>query len=99
MVLLGSLEFLEGRGGPADWVALPRYHHQYLPDVVQYEDGAFDAIDRDTLEGLGYRFKDVGRHYGNMQVVLLDRRSGTLQAASDPRGEGLAAVREIHSPQ
>jgi gamma-glutamyltranspeptidase/glutathione hydrolase len=95
MVLLGSLEFLEGRGKPADWVALPRYHHQYIPDVVQYEEGAFDAIDRDTLEGLGYHFKNVGRRYGNMQVVLLNRRSGKLQAASDPRGEGLAAVREM----
>jgi len=96
MVLLGSLEFLEGRGKPSDWVALPRYHHQYLPDVIQYEDGAFDAIDRDTLEGLGYKFRNVGRRYGNMQVVLLNRRSGRLQAASDPRGEGLAAVRQVH---
>jgi gamma-glutamyltranspeptidase/glutathione hydrolase len=97
MVLLGSLEFLEGRGTPADWVALPRYHHQYIPDVVQYEDGAFDAIDRDTLEELGYHFKNVGRRYGNMQVVLLNRRTGKLQAASDPRGEGLGAVREVRT--
>jgi gamma-glutamyltranspeptidase/glutathione hydrolase len=97
MVLLGSLEFIEGRGKPSDWVALPRYHHQYLPDVVQYEDGAFDAIDRDTLEGLGYKFKNVGRRYGNMQVVLLNRQTGKLQAASDPRGEGLAAVREVRT--
>jgi len=95
MVLLGSLEFLEGRGTPKDWVSLPRYHHQYLPDVVQYEDGAFDAIDRDTLQDLGYHFKNAGRRYGNMQVVLQNLKTGKLQAASDPRAEGLAAVREI----
>jgi len=63
--------------------------------VVQYEEGAFDAIDRDTLGELGYKFKHVGRQYGNMQVVLTNRRTGKMQAASDPRGEGLAAVREI----
>ena len=95
MVLLSSLEFLEGRGTPKDWVSLPRYHHQYMPDVVQYETGAFDAIDRDTLETKGYHFKDVGRRYGNMQVVLQNRANGKLQAASDPRGEGLAAVRDV----
>jgi len=93
MVLLSSLEFLEGRGQPSDWVALPRYHHQYLPDEIQYEAGAFDEIERLELEQLGYRLKQRQRRYGDMHVVLLNRKTGELQAASDPRGEGLAAVR------
>jgi len=29
-----------------------------------------------------------------MQVVIFDRRSGRLEAASDPRGEGAARVAE-----
>jgi len=93
MVLLSSLEFLEGRGQPSDWVALPRYHHQYLPDEIQYEEGAFDEIERLELEQLGYTMKQRQRRYGDMHVVLQNRKTGELQAASDPRGEGLAAVR------
>ncbi|MEK7207562.1 MAG: gamma-glutamyltransferase, partial [Pseudomonadota bacterium] len=29
MVLLATLEMAHGRGGPKEWVALPRFHHQY----------------------------------------------------------------------
>lgn len=93
MVLLAALEFAEGRGGPAEWVSLPRYHHQYLPDVVTYEEGAFDALERDTLEEKGYRFSMRNQPYGNMQAVMLDKRKGKLSAASDPRNEGSAEVR------
>src|SRR5690606_21611957 len=32
MVLLASLAFADGADAPA-MVALPRYHHQYLPDI------------------------------------------------------------------
>ncbi|MBK9132763.1 MAG: gamma-glutamyltransferase [Gammaproteobacteria bacterium] len=32
-----------------DWVGLRRYHHQYLPDVVSYEAGAFDADEAAAL--------------------------------------------------
>ncbi len=42
MVLLGILDFADGKM-PESWVSLPRFHHQYYPDVVQYEEGAFDA--------------------------------------------------------
>ncbi|MFQ5644239.1 MAG: gamma-glutamyltransferase, partial [Thiogranum sp.] len=36
MVLLGILD-LEAGNAPQSWVSLPRFHHQYLPDVIQYE--------------------------------------------------------------
>ena len=39
MVLLAILE-MDKTTEPKDWVNLPRYHHQYLPDVIQYETGA-----------------------------------------------------------
>src|SRR5690606_27180724 len=40
MVLEGILAFVDGEL-PADIVAKPRFHHQYLPDVVSAEPGAF----------------------------------------------------------
>ena len=91
MVLLGALEYMDGRE-PLAWVSVPRYHHQYLPDVVEYEAGAFTA---DTLAALGTRghaLKESSRDYGNMQAILWDRQAGVVKAAADPRGEGTAEV-------
>ena len=53
MVLLGLLEFVEGEG-PADWVSRKRFHHQYLPDQVQFEPGAFSSGLRRRLEAKGH---------------------------------------------
>lgn len=88
MVLLGTLEWLDGR--PADEVvALPRYHHQYLPDVVTYESGALSDEEKKSLEQLGHRLRESPRSYGNMQVVTWDKRTGEVRAASDPRGKSV----------
>ena len=94
MVLLATLEFVEGRGGPQDWVALPRFHHQYLPDTVVYEPGAFSAVDLQALSDLGHQLKAREQPYGNMQIVFWDKRGNQVDAASDPRGEGLAWVEQ-----
>ncbi|MFJ4390229.1 gamma-glutamyltransferase [Pseudomonas soli] len=91
MVLLSVLGFLEGRP-VAEWPATPRYHHQYLPDVVEHEPGTFSVRQKAELEGRGYRLKDVGRQYGNQQVLYWDKAGGTVEAASDPRGVGRAAI-------
>jgi gamma-glutamyltranspeptidase/glutathione hydrolase len=34
----------------------------------------------------------MGRNYGNQQVLYWDKAGGTVEAASDPRGVGQAAV-------
>jgi gamma-glutamyltranspeptidase/glutathione hydrolase len=90
MVLLAGLDFLHG-GTAETMVGLPRYHHQYLPDRIVYEEGAFDEVARQGLEALGHRLEPVGP-YGNMQVVVWDRLADLVDAASDPRGEGRAAI-------
>lgn len=91
MVLLAILEFADGQP-PAVWVSRARYHHQYLPDAIQYEPGAFSPELRAQLAAMGHRFEPLSRDYGNMQAILWDRRSNKLQAASDPRGSGQARV-------
>src|SRR5690606_37925816 len=85
MVLLSMLGFLEGRP-VAEWPAIPRYHHQYLPDVVEHEPDAFNERQKAELQARGYRLKDLGRSYGNQQVLYWNKGVGTLEAASDPRG-------------
>lgn len=93
MVLLAILEVSENRGGPADWVALKRYHHQYLPDVVQYEAGAFTVKELRNLMRRGHKLKQRSRPYGNMHIVAWDKKNRKVIAASDLRGEGLAQVK------
>jgi gamma-glutamyltranspeptidase/glutathione hydrolase len=93
MVLLATLELAHGRGGPKEWVSLPRFHHQYLPDAVTHEARAFDADEARALQGFGHRLDVVRGSYGNMQLVAWYKKAGRLEAASDPRGEGSARVK------
>ena len=88
MVLLAMLEVAAGRGDPAAWVKLPRFHHQYLPDVIEHEPDAFDAETLLTIHALGHTPRATREPYGNMQIVQRDKRAGRTRAASDPRGEG-----------
>ncbi|MEX2515322.1 MAG: gamma-glutamyltransferase [Gammaproteobacteria bacterium] len=89
MVMLGALEFANG-GLPREWVATPRYHHQYLPDVIQHEPAALTAAEQSGLKSLGHELSDIGRMYGNMQAILWHKPTNLVFAASDPRGEGSA---------
>lgn len=92
MVLLATLEVATNRGAPKDWVSLPRYHHQYLPDSVTFEPKALSKKSQKQLIKIGHKLKERKRSYGNMHIVMLDKKSGSLIAASDPRGEGLGMV-------
>ena len=78
------------RGGmtPADAVAAPRLHHQWVPDRVGAEPGLFAAARRD-LEPLGHAVREVDG-VGVAQAVAREP-GGTLSAAADPRkGGGVA---------
>ncbi len=90
MVLLAMLSYLDEQP-PSAWVAAPRYHHQYLPDVIEYEPNAFSPAELSQLQQRGHSLKAVERAYGNQQVLLWHKASGAVEAASDPRGIGLAS--------
>jgi gamma-glutamyltranspeptidase/glutathione hydrolase len=91
MVLLGTLDYLDGMSA-AEVVKDPRYHHQYLPDVVDYEKGALSADEIARLQAMGHSLKESSRRWGNMEVVTWDYATGKVEAASDPRGEGEGLV-------
>ena len=84
MVLEGVLAFVDGQL-PAQIVANPRYHHQYLPDVVSAEKGAFSAQEIKALEAMGHKINEASRQWGFMNVVSWDRTSGKLYAGADSR--------------
>ena len=91
MVLLGILQ-AEHQQDPHTWVVRPRFHHQYLPDQIEYEADAFSTSQLQSLSAMGHRLTAVQRPYGNMQAIFWHRTTGQVQAASDPRGLGQAML-------
>ena len=83
-VLEGVLAFIDGEL-PAQIVANPRYHHQYLPDAISAEQGAFSADEVKALEAMGHKVNERSHPWGFMNVVSWDRKSGKLYAGSDSR--------------
>ena len=82
-VLEGILHFIDGESAQ-QIAAHKRFHHQYLPDVVNVEEGTFDAATSDALTKMGYTLKPR-ESWGFMNVVTWDRKANKLDAASDPR--------------
>ena len=70
-------------------LARPRYHHQYWPDRIEIEPEGFAPQWREALAAKGHALHVAKRKWGNMQLVFKSRE-GVAQAASDPRGEGVA---------
>ena len=91
MVLLGILDFMDGNG-PESWVALPRYHHQYLPDRISAEPDAFTPEEIAALEEMGHTVQVRDRQWGNMHGVMFDRNTGEVTAGSDARSDAGSAV-------
>lgn len=88
MVLLGMVELMDGQGAQAT-TAVPRFHHQYLPDAVQAEAGAFEPAEIAALEAMGHTVQAGERTWGNMQVVVWDHATGEVEAGTDPRWKGV----------
>ena len=82
-VLEGILHFIDGESAQ-QIAAHKRFHHQYLPDVVNVEEGTFDAATSEALTKMGYTLKPRPS-WGFMNVVTWDRKTNRLDAASDPR--------------
>ncbi len=92
MVIQGILGWVAGLDAEAV-VALPRLHHQYLPDFVQLEPAYASAELRTQLQALGHELRVFDEPWGNLQAVIWDPATGVIQAASDPRGVGSSGVR------
>jgi len=84
MVLLGLMDLMDGGGAQAA-ADRPRYHHQYVPDAILAEPGALPGDVVAQLESMGHTVKIADSTWGNMQVVLWNRRSGEVEAGSDRR--------------
>jgi gamma-glutamyltranspeptidase/glutathione hydrolase len=88
MVTLGVLAWVDGLP-PGEIPALPRFHHQFLPDRIQHEPGALPDPVRQRLAEMGHTLDETDRRFGNMNIVTWERESGVVTAVTDPRNESL----------
>jgi len=92
-IITGTLQtllaVLDG-ASPAEAVASPRIHHQWLPRAVFAEDAAF-AEGREVLAGEGFEWQPLG-YAGIVQAATYDPATGTWSGGADPRGNGGVAV-------
>ena len=66
-------------------VAAPRFHHQWLPDMIMVEPTAIDTVERQKLWDMGHILLGVGRMALVKAVQVLP--GGKLHGAGDPRNE------------
>jgi gamma-glutamyltranspeptidase/glutathione hydrolase len=88
MVLEGILDYVDQpQTDLARLVAAPRFHHQYLPDRIEIEPGGFPDQWVDAMRAKGHVVEVGRRKWGNMQAVFVDKKTGRIETASDPRGQ------------
>jgi gamma-glutamyltranspeptidase/glutathione hydrolase len=66
----------------------PRFHHQWMPDILYVEETLPEAVVRD-LEARGHDVK-VRTWIGEVEAIAIDAASGERLGAPDARREGVA---------
>lgn len=75
----------------AEAVASPRFHHQWQPDVVRFEEGAFAEGVVGTLEAMGHQgISGAGFGLGDANSISFDGEN--ITGTSDPRNVGGATA-------
>ncbi len=72
-------------------VAAPRFHHQWLPDVVRYERRGLSPDTVALLESRGHRLQAIGAQ-GAAHAIAFDAAADLLAGAPDPRRPDAAAA-------
>lgn len=67
----------------------PRFHHQWLPEYIQVEEGLFDNRIIKMLNGRGHTIKQIS-DFGRVDGILIDWDKHIYYGHTDRRGYGLA---------
>lgn len=69
-------------------VDAPRFHHQWLPDLIFIEKDGLDSLTIQQLEQMGHTIKQR-EPIGRVDAILI-RKDGKLEGGADKRGEDAA---------
>jgi gamma-glutamyltranspeptidase/glutathione hydrolase len=76
--------------GMQEAVNAPRFHHQWLPDVLVMEPNRFSESLINSLIDMGHQVnQQQSRIIGKVDAILV-LKDGTLEAGADPRGDDTA---------
>ncbi len=70
-------------------VTAPRFHHQWLPDQISYEEGSFNEALLKKLRNLGHTLSPR-ESIGRVDAIRI-KPDGTLEGGADPRGDDTSA--------
>ncbi|MDP2068283.1 MAG: gamma-glutamyltransferase [Lutibacter sp.] len=90
-VMQTILNVYEFKMGMQDAVNAPRFHHQWLPDVVTFEPKGFDSLLLNQLQGKGYQIKQENSVILGKVDAILRLPNGKLEGGADYRGDDKAA--------
>lgn len=90
-VLQNILNVTEYKMGMQESVDQPRFHHQWLPDVVRMEPNGFSEETKTKLEALGYKILERNSLIIGRVDAILVLPNGKLEAGADKRGDDAAA--------
>ncbi len=82
------IDIIDFKMSPEDAVNKPKFHHQWLPDIL-YVENTFDKNVVDALEKMGYKTSEKNG-IGRTEVIMI-QPDGTIVGIADERGEDSAA--------
>lgn len=87
--ILNAYEF---NMGIQESVNAPRFHHQWMPDVVILEPKQFDLNLILNLNNIGYNIEErFSRIIGRVDAIMIDD-NGVISTGADPRGDDSSSV-------
>ena len=89
-VLQNILNVIEYDMGMQKSVSQPRFHHQWLPDMIRMESNSFDDHTKTELTTLGYEILEKKSLIIGKVDAILVLPNGKLEGGADPRGDDTA---------
>ena len=90
-VLQVVLNVIDFRMNIQDAVNAPRFHHQWLPNVLTYERNGLPPETVAALQLMGHDVR-AGGQQGTAHSIFVDTKSGQRIGAADPRDKDAGAV-------
>ena len=85
-VILNCIDF---RMDIQEAINQPRFHHQWIPDQIDFEEFGMTEDVKENLLKRGHKIGQL-RSLGRVEGILIDKENNIILGATDPRGFGSA---------